>query len=161
MDEFKAPETSLESASLSNPRELNLLSSLAWQASNYRGARFHGTKTAVKAEIAKVVSLELAATGQTVNQQQLDRLIDLSFQDFIGLPQRLKDSGHDSVIPQDFDELMEKLIRKHASHHKLTSIRPTPSDRPVRAEQPRRVAWPSPSPLCRQIPDSLRPFLRD
>lgn len=160
MDEFERPETSLESASLSNPRELNVLSSLAWQASNYRGARFHGTKAAVKAEIAKVVSLELAATSQTINQQQLDRLIDLSFQDFIGLAQRLKDSGHDSVMPQDFDELMEKLIRKHVSHHKLISIRPTPSDRPVRAEQPRPVP-PLPPRPPRPPPHGPRPFPGD
>jgi hypothetical protein len=146
MDEFKQPETSMESASLSNPREPSLLSSSVWQASNYRGARFHGTKDVVTAEIARVASLEIAATGQTINQQQLDRLIDLSFRDFIRLPQRLKDSGHDSVMPQDFDELMEKLIRKYVSHHKLTGIRPTPSDRPVRAEQPRPGPLP-PRPL--------------
>jgi hypothetical protein len=161
MDEFKQPETSMESASLSNPREPSLLSSSVWQASNYRGARFHGTKDVVTAEIARVVSLEVAATGQTINQQQLDRLIDLSFRDFIGLPQRLKDSGHDSVMPQDFDELMEKLIRKYVSRHKLTSIRPTPSGRPVRAEQPRSEPSPLPSPPLRPPPLGPRPFPGD
>ena len=162
MDESKRPETSMESTGLSNSREPSLLSSSAWQASNYRGARFHGTKAVVTAEIAKVVSLELAATDQTINQQQLDRLIDLSFRDFIGLAQRLKDSGHDSVIPQDFDELMEKLIRKHVSHHKLISIRPTPSDRPVRAEQSRpRPSYPAPCCPPRPPPFGPRPFPGD
>ena len=160
MDKFKQPEMSMESAGLSNSRDQSLLSSSVWQASNYRGARFHGTKAAVKAEIEKVVSLELAATGQTVNPQQLDRLIDLSFQDFIGLPQRLKDSGHDSVIPQDFDELMEKLIRTCVSNHKLISIRPTPSDRPVRAEQLRPVP-PLPPRPPRPPPSCPRPFPGD
>jgi hypothetical protein len=159
MDEFKQPETSMESASLSNPREVRLLSSSVWQASNYRGARFHGTKDVVTAEIARVVSLEVAATGQTIDQQQLDRLIDLSFRDFIGLPPRPKDSGHDSVMAQDFDELMEKLIRKYVSRHKLTSIRPTPSDRPVRAEQPRPEPLPPRPP--RPPPSAPRPLPGD
>lgn len=149
----------MESASLSNPREVSLLSSSVWQASNYRGARFHGTKDVVTAEIARVVSLEVAATGQTIDQQQLDGLIDLSFRDFIGLPRRPKDSGHDSVMPQDFDELMEKLIRKYVSRHKLTSIRPTPSDRPVRAEQPRLEPLPPRPP--RPPPSSPRPLPGD
>src|ERR1700733_13831977 len=111
MDKFKQPEMSMESAGLSNSRDQSLLSSSVWQASNYRRARFHGTKDVLTAEIARVVSLELAAMSQTINQQQLDRFINLSFRDFIGLSKRLKDSGHDSVMPQDFDELMERLIR--------------------------------------------------
>jgi hypothetical protein len=152
MDEFKQPETSMESSSLSNSHELSLPGESVWQASNYIGARFHGTKDVVTGEIAKVISLELAATGQTIDQQQLDKLIDLSFRDFRGLAQSLKDSGHDSITPQDFDELMERIIRKHVSYHKVISIRPKPSDRPVRAG-PR--AWP-PSPP-RALPPPPQP----
>ena len=167
MDKFKQPEMSMESAGLSNSRDQSLLSSSVWQASNYRRARFHGTKDVLTAEIARVVSLELAAMSQTINQQQLDRLIDLSFRDFIGLPQRLKDSGHDSVMPRDFDELMEKLIRKRVSHHKLISIRPTPSDRPVRAKQawpeppPNPGPWSPPNPPLRPPTSGPRPFAGD
>jgi hypothetical protein len=149
MDKFKRPAKPMQSSSNSNPSELSLLGESNWQASNYIGARFHGTKDVVTAEIAKVVSLELVATGQKINQQQLDRLIDLSFREFTGLAERLKDSGHHSITPQDFDELMEKLIRKNVSHHKLISIRPTPGGRPMRVgpkPQPRPPPRPPPSP---------------
>jgi hypothetical protein len=157
MNGFKRPETSMESSSLSNSHELSLPGESAWQASNYIGARFHGTKDVVTGEIAKVISLELAATDQTINQQQLDRLIDLSFRDFTGLAQRLKDIGHDSITPQDFDELMERLIRKHVSNHKLISIRPKPRDRPVRIG-PRQRPPQSPRPLPRPLPSPPEPW---
>jgi hypothetical protein len=145
MDEFNRPDTSMDSSNLSNPREQSLARESVWQASNYRGARFHGTKDVVTAEIAKVASRELAATGQTVNLKQLDRLIDLSFRDFTGLPQCLEDCGYDLIIPQDFDELMEKPIRKHISYHKLICIRPMPGDRQARVE-PRPRPRPPPPP---------------
>ena len=159
MDESKQPETSMESSSSSNLHELSLPGESVWQASNYIGARFHGTKDVVTAEIAKIVSLELAATSQAINQLQLNRLIDLSFRDFTCLPQRLKDSGHDSITPQDFDELMERLIRKHVSNHKLISIRPKPSDRPVRVG-PRQRPPQSPRPLPRSLPTPTEPWGR-
>lgn len=150
MDEFKRLETSMESLNISNPREQSLPGRPAWQASNYIGERFRGSKDIITAEIAKVVSLELAATGQAISQQQFDSLINLSFRDFTGLPERLKDSGHDSIIPQDFDELMERLIRKHVSQHKLISIRPATGDRPMRFEPtprpPPRPPRPPPNP---------------
>lgn len=163
MDEFKQPETSMESSSLSNSHELSLPGESVWQASNYIGARFHGTKDVVTEEIAKVINLELAATGQTIDQQQLDRLIDLSFRDFRGLAQSLKDSGHDSIIPQDFDELMERIIRKHVSYHKVISIRPKLSDRPARVES---RPWPPlpprpPPPPPRPLPALPGPFPGD
>jgi hypothetical protein len=156
MDEFKRSETWMESSSISNSRELSLLGDSVWQASNYIGARFHGTKDDVTAEIAKVVSSELAATGQTTNQQQLDRLINLSFRDFTGLPECLKDSGHDSITPQDFDGLMEKLIRKHVSNHKLICIRPTSGGRPTRVEPRPRPPLP-----LRPPPNYTRPLPGD
>lgn len=159
MDEFKRPDTSMESSRLSSPREPSLLGASVWQASNYIGTRFNGTKDVVTAEIAKVVSLEVAATGQTMNQQQLDGFVDLSFREFTGLAERLKDSGHDSIIPQDFDELMEKLIRKYVSYHKLISIRPTPSNGPIRVGPSLRCRQPAPPP--RPVPCPPGPFPGD
>ena len=132
MDALKQLEVSMESSSIPNPREQNLPGQSVWQASNYAGARFYGSKEVVMTEIVSVINLELLAKGQTISQQELDRLIDLSFRDFTRLPNRLKDSGHDSIIPQDFDKLMEMLIRKYVSQHKLITIRPMSGDSPTR-----------------------------
>ena len=94
-----------------------------WHSSNYVGERFHGSKDIITTEITRVINLQLAATNQAITQQQFDKLIDLSFRDFNDLPRRLYDNGYDFITPQDFDELMDKLIRKRVSQHKLNSIR--------------------------------------
>ena len=94
-----------------------------WDTSNYIGGRFHGSKDAVTTEITRVINLQLSATNQTISQQQFDRLIDTSLRSFNNLPRRLHDDGHDFITPQDFDELMDELIRKQVSQHKLKSIR--------------------------------------
>jgi hypothetical protein len=94
-----------------------------WHISNYIGARFRGSKDAVTTEITRVINLQLAATGQTITQQQSDKLIDTSLRRFNNLPRQLHDDGHDFITPQDFDELMDKLIQKQVSQHKLKSIR--------------------------------------
>ena len=94
-----------------------------WHISNYIGGRFRGSKDAVTTEITRVINLQLPATNQTITQQQFDRLIDMSLRDFNDLPRRLHDDGHDFITPQDFDELMDELIRKQVSQHKLKSIR--------------------------------------
>jgi hypothetical protein len=96
---------------------------LVWHISNYIGERFHGSKDAVTTEVTRVINLQLAATDQAITQQQFDRLINILLRGFNDLPRRLHDDGHDFITPQDFDELMDKLIRKQVSQLKLKSIR--------------------------------------
>ena len=113
----------MDSSEIVVPHEQSSPQHSVWNISNYIGGRFRGSKDAVTTEITRVINLQLAATDQTITQQQFDRLIDMSLRSFNDLPRRLHDDGHDFITPQDFDELMDKLIRKQVSQHKLQSIR--------------------------------------
>jgi len=113
----------MDSSEIVVPHEQSSPQHSVWNASNYIGGRFRGSKDAVTTEITRVINLQLAATDQTITQQQFDRLINVLLRSFNNLPRRLHDDGHDFITPQDFDELMDKLIQKQVSQHKLKSIR--------------------------------------